>query len=129
MNINQDFYSPAMNNGHHVFVFGSNLAGIHGAGAARTAYDHWGAIKGSGVGRQGMSYAIPTKDARIQTLPLGDIQHYVLDFLMYAGKHPKLTFLITKVGCGLAGYRESQISPLFETVPDNCILPRGWRRA
>lgn len=110
-----------------IFVFGSNLAGRHGAGAALFARTIHGALYGQGRGRQGNSYAIPTKDEFIQTLPLFRIKEYVDDFLTYAKSHPDLTFNVTRIGCGLAGYTDSQIAPLFKHVPINCNLPQSWR--
>lgn len=110
-----------------IFVFGSNLAGYHGAGAAYTAKKEFGAIQGQGIGRQGDSYAIPTKDYDVQTLPLNEIEVYVNKFLTYARRSPNLLFYVTKIGCGLAGYTEDLIKPLFKDAPENCLLPDGWR--
>lgn len=110
-----------------VFVFGSNLAGLHGAGAALFAKKHHGAISGQGVGRQGDSYGIPTKDANLKTLPLTSIKKYVEDFIEYAKTHPKDDFIVTRVGCGLAGYDDEDIKPMFRKVPLNCVMPDGWR--
>lgn len=110
-----------------VFVFGSNLAGRHGAGSALEARKRHGAIYGRGVGPQGASYAIPTKDRDLQTLPLEVIADYVRDFLAYALAHPDTTFRVVKIGCGLAGYREDAIAPMFANAPKNCVLPKGWR--
>lgn len=110
-----------------IFVFGSNLAGRHGAGAALFARQYHGAIYGQGVGRQGESYAIPTKDSDLRTLPLREIKTYVLAFLDYAREHSELKFQVTRVGCGLAGYTDGDISPMFKGAPDNCVLPEGWR--
>lgn len=109
-----------------IFVFGSNLAGRHGKGAALYARQHYGAEYGVGVGRTGNSYAIPTKDKNIKTLPLDIIQQYVDDFLFYAHSRKDLEFLVTKIGCGLAGYTEEQIAPMFRHAPDNCQLPENW---
>lgn len=109
-----------------IFVFGSNLAGRHGAGAALFARNNYGAVYGQGVGRQGYSYAIPTKDYRINTLPLETIQGYVNEFLLYARNHPELDFRVTRIGCGLAGYNDAQIAPMFVNAPSNCFLPEGW---
>jgi len=95
-----------------IFVFGSNLAGIHGAGAARQAMS-WGAEYGVGVGLQGQTYAIPTKDYRIETLPLPVIEKYINEFIAFAAKNKKYTFLVTDIGCGLAGYKPNEIAPLF----------------
>ena len=110
-----------------IFVFGSNLAGRHGKGAALYARQHHGAEYGVGIGRTGNSYAIPTRDEYIRTLSLSKIKEYVDIFLSYAQLHPDLTFEVTKIGCGLAGYRESDIAPMFAFAPMNCNLPEGWR--
>jgi hypothetical protein len=110
-----------------VFVFGSNLAGKHGAGAALFAIKHHGARYGQGIGRQGDSYAIPTKDYKLHPLPLGSIEKHVKAFLLYARANPEEIFEVTKIGCGLAGYSEEQIKPMFKHAPKNCILPVGWR--
>ena len=109
-----------------IFVFGSNLSGRHGRGAAYHAKLHHGARNRCGQGIQGTSYGIPTKNARIETLPLGHIRTYVNVFLGYATTHPELTFYVTRIGCGLAGYREAAIAPLFVCAPTNCVLPKGW---
>ncbi len=116
-----------MNDGKHVFCFGSNLAGRHGAGAAKEALNYWGAKYGRAIGHHGKSYAIPTKDFKLKTLPLDKISLYVEDFKDWAESLPDLTFLVTKIGCGLAGYEESDIAPMFKDAPSNCVLPEGWR--
>lgn len=110
-----------------IFVFGSNLAGRHGKGAALCAVREHGAAYGQGIGRQGNSYAIPTKDALLRTLPLSEIEKHARVFLDYALGHPELTFQVTRVGCGLAGYKDSDIAPMFKDAPLNCELPSGWR--
>ena len=106
-----------------VFVFGSNLEGHHGGGAARVAYDKFGAIWGQGVGLQGKSYAIPTMQGGVDT-----IRPYVDEFIEFAKQHPTLTFLVTRIGCGIAGFTDDEISPLFEKAHDidNIVLPEGW---
>lgn len=109
--------------GTPVFVFGSNLAGRHGKGAALFACEHHRAIYGQGVGLQDNSYAIPTKDEQIRTLPLDRIKPYVDDFIAYAKEHPELTFQVTPIGCGLAGYKPRQIAPMFADTSNNCLLP------
>lgn len=109
-----------------IFVFGSNLAGRHGAGAALNAIRQHGAIYGQGVGRQGNSYAIPTKDIVLKTLPLKTIKLYVKRFLNYAKLHPDLSFQVTAIGCGLAGYDYPQIAPMFKNSPKNCQLPNEF---
>lgn len=109
-----------------IFVFGSNLAGRHGLGAALFARQNHGAIMGQGAGLQGDSYAIPTKNHDLKTLPLEVVSKYVQVFLAFAGQHPELEFHVTRVGCGLAGYKDKDVAPLFVGAPDNCILPEGW---
>lgn len=106
-----------------VFVFGSNLAGRHGKGAALFARQHRGAIYGHGEGAQGNSYAIPTKGFRLDTLSLSFIAHYVDRFLQYANHHPEMRFQLTPIGCGLAGYKPEQVAPMFASAPDNVIMP------
>ena len=110
-----------------IFVFGSNLAGRHGAGAALFAKKHHGAIYGQGIGLQGQSYGIPTKGNQLQILPISAIQHHVKVFIDFASAHPEHTFNVTRIGCGLAGYTDAQIAPLFRGAPINCNLPEGWR--
>lgn len=109
-----------------VFVFGSNLAGRHGKGAALFARRERGAIYGQGVGPQGNSYAIPTKDEHLRTLPLEAIGAYVDAFLWFAKKYPDRQFQLTPIGCGLAGYRREQIEPLFAAAPSNVLWPSEW---
>jgi hypothetical protein len=110
-----------------VFVFGSNLAGRHGAGAALEARKNHGAIYGKATGRQGNSYAIPTKDVTLFTLPLEKIAPHVKKFLAYAANNPQDTFILTAIGCGLAGYKPVQIAPLFTGVSENVILPPEFK--
>ena len=106
-----------------IFVFGSNLRGIHAGGAARIAHDKFGAIMGQGVGLQGQSYAIPTMQGGVET-----IKPYVDEFIAFAREHRELTFLVTRIGCGIAGFTDWQIAPLFADArhDDNIILPEGW---
>ncbi|MBU6460637.1 MAG: hypothetical protein KGQ58_07165 [Proteobacteria bacterium] len=111
-----------------IFVFGSNLAGRHFAGASRYAVEHHGAIEGRAAGLQGNSYAIPTKDEDIITLPIGHIKSYVDEFIRFSRTHPELSFYVTRVGCGQAGYTDRDIAPLFQMAPENCKLPAGWRK-
>ena len=107
-----------------IFVFGSNLAGRHGKGAALFARQNRGAIYGRGEGLQGRSYAIPTKDERLQTLPLDRIADHVVTFIEFALSHSHLSFRVTPIGCGLAGWRPEQIAPMFDLpCPRNVILP------
>lgn len=109
-----------------IFVFGSNLAGRHGKGAALFARQHHGAQYGVGAGRTGNAYAIPTKDTRMYVLPLPAIAEHVATFIEYARANPELTFEVTRIGCGLAGYADLQIAPLFHAAPSNCHLPPEW---
>ena len=112
-----------------IFVFGSNLAGRHGAGAARYAYIHHDAEYGVGVGPTGCAYALPTKDRHLNTLPLNQIELYISQFLRYAELNPDDEFLLTPIGCGLAGYRRDQIKPLIENNnrPSNVIYTKEWQ--
>ncbi|WAK44997.1 Macro domain_Poa1p family containing protein [Erwinia phage Fifi067] len=111
-----------------VFVFGSNEGGIHGAGAAKEAYKKHGARYGSSYGHFGQSFAIPTKDKNIEyTLPLATIEAYVKGFLAYAAGRKKLTFTVTRIGCGLAGLKDKDIAPMFKDAPSNCQFDEAWR--
>lgn len=105
-----------------IFVFGSNEQGIHGKGAALYAVKKWGATKGVGVGIQGRAYAIPTKSTPRRTLPLEQVSAYVEDFIEYARSHSNNRFLLSKIGCGLAGFSEQEISPLLRDAPPNVFL-------
>lgn len=109
-----------------IMVFGSNESGLHGAGAARYAMDFHGAIWGQGIGFQGTSYGIPTKDHQIHTLPLERVGYYVAQFLVEASKRPDTVFLVTQIGCGLAGFTPEQIAPLFALAPLNCKFSTAW---
>jgi hypothetical protein len=106
-----------------IFVFGSNMAGRHGKGAALAARTRYGAIYGQAEGLQGSSYAIPTKDALLRPLPLDIIARKVETFKSVAIVRPELRFLLTPIGCGLAGYTPDQIGPMFAGVTDNVVLP------
>lgn len=110
-----------------IFVFGSNLAGRHGAGAAKDAWELFGAVSGVGEGPTGQCYALPTKDYTIKKLPLAAIENHVLRFFIYALCHPHLEFLVTPIGCGLAGYSPVQIGPLFRDAPSNVTLPEEFK--
>lgn len=112
----------------NIFVFGSNLAGIHGAGAAYVAYKIHGATWKCGVGLQGNSYAIPTKDAKLNTLPLDIIKTYVEDFIKFAEKQTYMNFMVTKIGCGLAQLEARDIAPFFKPCLDqkNVKLPKDF---
>ena len=112
-----------------IFVFGSNLAGRHGKGAALYAVKEKGAIYGQGIGRMGNSYAIPTKNTKLKTLPLISIALFVNAFIQYAKDNKDLMFGVTRIGCGLAGYKDKDIAPLFKYAPCNCVLPKGWRNS
>ena len=108
---------------NEIFVFGSNLSGMHGGGAAYVAYQKFGAIMGQGVGLQGQSYGIPTMHGGVDA-----IRPYVDDFIAFAKQHPELTFLVTRIGCGIAGFTNEEIAPLFEEAHnvENIVLPLGW---
>ncbi len=109
-----------------IFVFGSNLAGRHGAGAAKTARSRFGAELGIGQGRTGNAYAIATKNANLCTLSLDDVRYGVDGFLAYAKAHPELRFFVTRVGCGLAGFADADIAPMFRGATENCDFPEEW---
>ena len=106
-----------------IFVFGSNLQGMHGGGAAYIAYKKFGAIMGQGVGLQGQSYGIPTMQGGVET-----IRPYVDELINFAQQHPEMTFLVTRIGCGIAGFTDEEIAPLFEKAHgvENIVLPPGW---
>ena len=108
---------------NEVFVFGSNLAGAHGGGAARVAFHAFGAEWGKGVGLQGQSYAIPTMQGGVDT-----IQPYVDEFIQFAKEHEQQIFLVTRIGCGIAGFRDEEIAPLFKKAENiaNIILPKEF---
>lgn len=117
---------------NEIFVFGSNLKGIHGAGAALQARKYWGAIIGVGEGLMGRSYAIPTKDENLKPLPLEEIKWKVKEFLKYASNNRQYNFLVTEIGCGLAAYEPKEIAPLFkdairfEFYYPNVYLPESF---
>lgn len=108
---------------NEVFVFGSNLAGMHGGGAARVAHLRFGAVLGKGVGLQGQSYAIPTMQGGVET-----IRPYVNDFIAFAKANPEKHFLVTPIGCGIAGFEPEDIAPLFESAKtiNNISLPESF---
>lgn len=108
---------------NEIFVFGSNLDGMHGGGAARIAYENFGAIWGKGVGLHGSTYAIPTMHGGLDA-----IKPYVDDFIAYARQHPEMKFLVTRIGCGIAGFQDEEMAPLFaETLNiENVYLPEKW---
>ena len=108
---------------NEIFVFGSNLAGAHGGGAARLAYERFGAVWGEGVGLHGHTYAIPTMQGGVKT-----IKPFVDEFIRFAKEHGELRFLVTRIGCGIAGFRDEEIAPLFKDAIDveNVILPKEF---
>ena len=109
-----------------VLVFGSNLAGIHGAGAARVAHKEFGALWGNGIGLHAQSYAIPTKNEDINTLDLTVITDYVSAFITETINNPGIQWFVTRVGCGLAGYTDEDIAPLFKGAK-NCSFAKEWK--
>lgn len=108
---------------NEIFVFGSNLGGFHGGGAARVALEQFGAVWGQGVGLQGQSYAIPTMHGGVDV-----IKPYVDEFIAFARDHRELKFLVTPIGCGIAGFAIEEIAPLFAAAIDdeNIILPESF---
>ena len=116
-----DFITELKEN--EIFVFGSNLQGMHGGGAARIAYEKFGAIWGQGVGLQGQSYGIPTMHGGVDV-----IKPYVDEFIEFAKSHPEMTFLVTRIGCGIAGFRDEEIAPLFQECIqlENILLPESF---
>jgi hypothetical protein len=108
---------------NEIFVFCSNLQGMHGGGAAYIAYRKFGAVMGQGVGLQGQSYGIPTMQGGVDT-----IKPYVDEFIEFAKQHQEMTFLVTRIGCGIAGFTDEEIAPLFEAAHNvkNIVLPPGW---
>lgn len=108
---------------NEIFVFGSNLAGMHGGGAAYVAMEYFGAIRGQGVGLQGQCYAIPTMQGGVET-----IKPYVDEFICFAKAHPEYTFYVTRIGCGIAGFSDEHIAPLFRDALDitNILLPEDF---
>ena len=110
-----------------IFVFGSNLSGIHGAGAARFALNKMGAKYGQGIGLQGQSYALPTKGINISFMPLEEVEVHIDAFKDFAMDHPNVEFQVTQVGCGLAGFTKEQIAPLFKSSPSNCYFDLEWQ--
>lgn len=109
------------------FVFGSNLAGRHGAGAANIALKKFGAIYGEGIGKVGNSFAIPTKNHNLEVLPIETIEVYVGFFLWYAYCNQFEEYFLTSIGCGLAGYTPDQIAPMFKHASDNISFPDTWK--
>ena len=114
---------------NQIFVFGSNLAGKHNGGGARIAVEKFGAIYGQGFGNQGQSYAIPTLGFDFEKISLAEIKLYIDLFFNYAFNHPQNEFLVTKIGCGIAGYEISEIAPLFLNPFKNIILPKEFVEA
>ena len=108
---------------NEILVFGSNLAGAHGGGAAWLAYRRFGAVWGEGVGLHGRTYAIPTMQGGVDT-----VKPYVDDFILFSKEHKELTFLVTRIGCGIAGFRNEEIAPLFKDAicVENIILPKEF---
>ena len=103
-----------------IFVFGSNASGAHGGGAARFAYDRFGAVWGQSEGLQGQSYGIDTMSG------LAVFEEQAARFLEFARQHPELRFLVTEVGCGIAGYTPDQVAGFFRGAPDNVVLPESF---
>lgn len=119
----QKFKSPK----DMIFVFGSNMAGIHGAGAAKYAHQHKQAKLGVGEGLTGQAYALPTKDHKIRCISLAEIHGAVFRFKDFAEANPNLEFQVTRVGCGLGGHRDEDICKMFLDSPDNCYFDTVWQ--
>ena len=113
---------------NQLLVFGSNLAGIHGAGAAKFAARELKAVYGCGMGYTGNCYAIATKDLNIETLDLRLIQEQVMLFKKLAFENSQFDYIVTKIGCGLAGYTDAEIARMFKLAPDNCMFHLDWRK-
>ncbi|MDD2191535.1 MAG: hypothetical protein PHO12_03205 [Bacteroidales bacterium] len=127
---------------NEVFVFGSNESGIHAGGAARIAFEDFGAVWGVGYGLEGQTFALPTKDKEIITLPLPKVKTYLKDFIQFVYHNPQLKFYLTKIGCGLAGFTIEEIKtilwevieefetkdPIRYTFPNNLIIPKEFAR-
>lgn len=111
---------------NQIFVFGSNLAGIHAGGAARYAREHFGAVEGVGEGLTGQCYAFPTLDKNFKQLNDERQHRAAWKFFNYARENPDKTFLLTKVGCGIAGQPEWYMKSLFKKSPENVVKPQGW---
>lgn len=109
-----------------IFVFGSNMAGRHGWGAAKDAKWLYGAIYGKGIGLHGRTYAIPTKDAQLNVLPITEIERRIKIFVEFTRDNPQLKFFITRLGCGLAGYKDEEIAPMFKGIGKNCRVHHRW---
>lgn len=116
---------------NEIFVFGSNLSGRHGKGAAKTALT-WGAKWGQGAGIQGKTYGIPTKSYSVyHVLSINEIKEHVDNFIKYASEHPEYKFFVTEIGCGLAGYKPKDIASLFKECKnlENVYLPeKFWKK-
>lgn len=121
MNYTPDFITTLSEN--EIFVFGSNLHGMHGGGAAKVAHRKFGAKMGVGVGMTGQCYAIPTMHGELDA-----IRPYVDDFVLYAQRHTEWHFLVTRIGCGIAGFTDEQMAPLFKNLlgASNVSLPKEW---
>ena len=113
---------------NQVFVFGSNLAGIHGKGAALVAKYMFGAQIGVGEGFTGSAYAIPTKDRWLRSRSLYEIKQSINAFIKFTHSHPEMQFFVTAVGTGLAGHSAESIAPMFRGSNTNCSFPKHWRR-
>ena len=124
MNFHADGSRPLYD---QIFVFGSNLAAIHGAGAAQAARLYYGARSDVPDGPAGKSYAIPTKGLKFECLTLEQIKISVDKFVEYTKRHPELQFFVTRVGCGLAGNYDSDIAPMFKECGDNCSFAEQWK--
>jgi hypothetical protein len=112
-----------------IFVFGSNELGRHGGGAAKAAMSH-GARYGQGFGPQGDSFGIPTcakpTNEPDSTISPDKLRYYIYTFILYAKMNPQETFQVTRIGCGLAGWADAVVAPLFTEAPANCEFDSAW---
>lgn len=111
-----------------IFVFGSNLDGNHAGGAARFACINHGAYMGVAEGMTGESYAIPTVGHNFTSMSFGEVFEHVRTFINVARQHPELYFNVTRIGCGIAGFKDEDIAPIFADAPKNCRFDEAWRQ-
>jgi hypothetical protein len=110
-----------------IFVFGSSLDGNHAGGAARFAYLHHGAVMGIGEGLTGNSYALPTVGIKFAPMTFGLVFEHIRTFINFTRQHPDLKFQVTRIGCGIAGFKDSDIAAVFADASANCLFDEAWR--
>jgi hypothetical protein len=109
-----------------IFLAGTNLDGRHGAGSARYAYLYHGLKMGVAEGLCGNTYALPTVGSKLARMMLPEVEGAVERFIQFAAQHPELQFQVTRVGCGLAGFTDAEIAPLFAASTPNCLFDEAW---